>query len=86
MASPCSPCTVWRWSTRAQSRSRDRSGAPKGERTTSYEDIPSQRVADAIKSCGGSEMPARLLETAKQACGEGLVTAGEYERLERELA
>lgn len=60
--------------------------APKGERTTSYEDIPSQRVADAIKSCGGSEMPARLLETAKQACGEGLVTAGEYERLERELA
>ena len=60
--------------------------APKGERTTSYEDIPSQRVADAIKSCGGSEMPARLLETAKQACGEGLVTAGEYERLEREPA
>lgn len=43
-------------------------------------------MADAIKSCGGSEMPARLLETAKQACGEGLVTAGEYERLERKLA
>lgn len=43
-------------------------------------------MADAIKSCGGSEMPARLLETAKQACGEGLVTAGEYERLEREPA
>ena len=91
MASPCSPCTAWSWSTRAQSRSRRRSerpraSAPKGERTTSYEDIPSQRVADAIKSCGGSEMPARLLETAKQACGEGLVTAGEYERLEREPA
>lgn len=31
-------------------------------------------------------MPARLLETTKQACGEGLVTAGEYEGLERELA
>lgn len=71
----------------ARNRGRDaEAGAPKGERTTSYEDIPSQRVADAIKSCGGSEMPVRLLETAKQACGEGLVTAGEYERLERELA
>ncbi|RHS39637.1 hypothetical protein [Collinsella sp. AF08-23] len=71
----------------ARNRGRDaEAGAPKGERTTSYEDIPSQRVADAIKSCGGSEMPARLLETTKQACGEGLVTAGEYEGLERELA
>ena len=60
--------------------------APKGERTTSYEGIASQRVADAIESCAGSVMPARLLEAAKQARGEGLVTAGEYERLERELA
>ena len=60
--------------------------APKGERATSYEGIPSQRVADAIESCAGSVMPARLLEAAKQARGEGLVTAGEYERLERELA
>ena len=59
--------------------------APKGERATSYEGIPSQRVADAIESCTGSVMPARLLEAAKQARGEGLVTAGEYERLEREL-
>ena len=32
--------------------------APKGERTTSYENIPSQCVADAIKSRAGSEMPA----------------------------
>lgn len=32
--------------------------APKGERTTSYENIPSQWVADAIKSRAGSEMPA----------------------------
>ena len=60
--------------------------APKGERATSYEGIPSQRVADAIESCAGSVMPARLLEAAKRARGEGLVTAGEYERLERELA
>ena len=48
--------------------------APKGERTTSYEGIPSQCVADAIECCAGSAMPARLLEAAKRACGEGLVT------------
>lgn len=45
--------------------------APKGERTTRYEGIPSQRVADAIESCAGSVMPTRLLETAKKARGEG---------------
>lgn len=60
--------------------------APKGERATSYKSIPSQRVADAIGSCIGSAMPARLLEAAKQARSESLVTTGEYERLERELA
>ena len=60
--------------------------APKGERTTSYEGIPSQRVADAIESCMDSVIPARLLEAAKQAHGEGLVTADEYDRLEKELA
>ena len=59
--------------------------ALKGKRATSYEGIPSQRVADAVESCIGSVMPARLLEAAKQARGEGLVTAGEYERLEGEL-
>ena len=58
--------------------------APKGERTTSYEGIPSQRVADAIECCAGPAMPARLLEAAKQARGEGLVTTSEYNRLERE--
>ena len=60
--------------------------APKGERATSYEGIPSQRVADAIESCASSVMLARLLEAAKQARGEGLVTADEYDRLEKELA
>lgn len=58
--------------------------APKGERTTSYEGIPSQCVADAIGCCAGSAMPARPLEAAKQARGEGLVTTSEYNRLERE--
>lgn len=39
------------------------------ERATSYKNTPSQCLADAIKSCAGSEMPARLLEAAKQARG-----------------
>lgn len=58
--------------------------APKGNRATSYEGTPSQRAADAIESCVGSVMTARLLEAAKQARGEGLVTASEYNRLKRE--
>lgn len=57
---------------------------PKGERTTSYEGIPSQCVADAIECCTGSAMSARLLEAAKRARGEGLVTTSEYNRLKRE--
>ena len=60
--------------------------APKGERTMYYEGILSQRVADAIESCAGSVMPARLLEAARQTRDEGPVTAGEYERLEKVLA
>ena len=60
--------------------------APKGERTMYYEGILSQRVADAIESCAGSVMPARLLEAARQTRDEGLVPAGEYERLEKVLA
>lgn len=83
--------------TRAQSRSQRRNGcgegspswvepvsAPKGERTTSYEGIPSQCVADTTECCASSAMPARLLEAAKQARGEGLVTTSEYNKLERE--
>lgn len=58
--------------------------APKGKRTTSYEGIPSQCVADAIECCTGSAMPARLLEAVKQARGEGLVTTSEYNRPKRE--
>lgn len=58
--------------------------APKGERTTSYEGVPSQRMADAIESCVGSVMSARLLEAAEQARSESLITAGEYNRLKRE--
>lgn len=60
--------------------------APKGERATGYEGIPSQRVADAIETCMRSAMPGRLREAAKQAREEGLVTSDEYDRLEKELA
>ena len=44
------------------------------EPVSAPEGIPSQCVADAIECCAGSAMPARLLEAAKRACGEGLVT------------
>lgn len=59
--------------------------ALKGERTTHYEGIPSQYVADAIVACTGSVMSGRLFEAAKQARSEGLVTAAEYRKLEKEL-
>lgn len=60
--------------------------APKGVHATLYEGIPSQRVADAIEACMRSVMPGRLREAAKQAREAGLVTADEYDRLEKELA
>lgn len=42
----------------SRNRGRDaEADAPKGERTTSYEDIPSQRVADAIKSSAARRCP-----------------------------
>lgn len=60
--------------------------APEGARITSYEGIPSQRVSDAISVCRGSIMPERLRDAADQARKEGLITAGEHERLKGELA
>ncbi len=55
------------------------------DKTTFYEGIRSQRVADAIRECRKSVMPERLAEAAKQARCEGLVTAKEYDELKREL-
>ena len=60
--------------------------APKVERATLYEGIPSQRVADAIEARMHSVIPGRLREAAKQAREAGLVTADEYDGLEKELA
>lgn len=59
--------------------------APKGERTTFYDGIHSQLVADALRECKDSVMPDRLINAAQQARREGLITAGEYSELEKEL-
>ncbi len=60
--------------------------ASEADKTTLYEGIRSQRVAEAIRECRKSVMPERLAEAARQARREGLVTAREYDELERELA
>lgn len=60
--------------------------ARKGERTTFYDGIRSQRVADAIRECRSFVMPDRLADAARKARQEGLITAREYEDLEKELA
>lgn len=60
--------------------------APKGVKTTCYEGIPSQHVADAIEACRGSVMTERLIEAAKHARAEGLIASDEYKRLIKELS
>ena len=60
--------------------------AQKGDRTTCYEGIRSQRVADAIRECRRSVLAERLLDAAGQARLEGLITAGEYAELLKELS
>lgn len=60
--------------------------APRGETGAVYEGIPSQRVADAIRSCVGTIMSDRLAEAADRARSEGLVTAEEYERLKEDVS
>lgn len=60
--------------------------APEGVKTTLYERIPSQRVADAIEACRGSVMTERLVEAAKHARAEGLVTSDECEELMKGLS
>ncbi len=59
--------------------------ANKADRTTYYEGIRSQRVADAIRECRGFVMTERLVDAVEQARREGLITAGEYDELEQEL-
>ncbi len=60
--------------------------AKEGDRTTYYEGIYSQRVADAIRECRGVVMTDRLLDATKQAKREGLITEQECHELEKDLA
>ena len=57
-----------------------------GDRTTYYEGIRSQRVADAIRECRSYVMPDRLLAAVEDARREGLITKKECDELEKELA
>lgn len=55
------------------------------ERTTRYEGLEAQPVAEAILACRGRIETGRLLEAAKQARAEGLVTTSELRHDNRAL-
>lgn len=59
--------------------------AKEGDRTTCYEGIRSQRVADAIRECSSYVMRNRLLAAVDDARREGIITREEYDELRREL-
>ncbi len=50
-------------------------------RTTHYEGLPAQPVADAILECRGRIETERLLAAAKQARADDLLTAAEWQRV-----
>ena len=52
-------------------------------RTIFYENLNSQSVADALLECRGRIETERLLDAAKQARAEGLLTTAEWQRLKR---
>ncbi|AKK08303.1 hypothetical protein HCH15_06055 [Corynebacterium testudinoris] len=54
-------------------------------RTTYYEGLKAQPVADAILECRGSTETERLLDAAKQARSEGLLTTAEWQRVRNGL-
>ena len=54
-------------------------------RTTSYEGLAAQAVAEAILECRGRIETERLVAAAKQARGEGLLTTTEWQRVRRGL-
>ncbi|MFZ1382126.1 MAG: type IV toxin-antitoxin system AbiEi family antitoxin domain-containing protein [Scrofimicrobium sp.] len=58
---------------------------PDAPRTTFYEGLASQLVANAILECRGRIETERLLDAAKQARREGLLTTTEWQRVMREL-
>lgn len=53
--------------------------------TTRYEGLESQAVADALLECRGRIETERLMDAAKQARKEGLLTTGEWQRLRKAL-
>lgn len=53
--------------------------------TTRYEGLESQRVADAILECRGRIERDRLMEAAKEARKEGLMTTREWRQVRKEL-
>jgi len=63
------------------------SGPPRSEapKLTRYEGLLAMRVADAILDCRGQIERGRLLEAARDARKEGLVTRVEFAKLQREL-
>ena len=52
-------------------------------RTTFYEGLESQPVADALLECRGRIDTERLVAAAKQARAEGLLTTAEWQRLRK---
>jgi hypothetical protein len=54
-------------------------------RTTLYEGLEAQPVADAILECRGRIETERLLDAAKQARREGLVNTPEWYRVRKGL-
>lgn len=54
-------------------------------RTTFYEGLEAQPVADAILECLGQIETERLLDAAKQARAEGLLTTTEWQRVRKGL-
>ena len=65
----------------------DVAAPPRGEtpELTRYEGLLAMRVADAILYCRGRIESDRLLEAARDARREGLVTRAEYAKLHRAL-
>lgn len=52
---------------------------------TLYEGLAAQHVADAILECRGRIEDERLLEAAKQARVDGLLTTAQWQRVRKEL-
>lgn len=59
--------------------------APVGVVPTEYDGIPSEPVADAIRTCRGRLMPGRLEDATREARRQGYITEQEEKHLLEEL-